>query len=529
MTRDRAIAAAEAYFDEGGFAEDLARRVAIPSESQVPERASMLAHYLDGEIAPSLQRLGFATETVVNPAGAGPMLIAERREPGAATTVFGYGHGDVIRGLEPQWHEGLSPWELKAVGERLYGRGTADNKGQHTINMAALELVLQTRGRLGFNSVFLIETGEEIGSPGLREVCRLYQDRLRADVLIASDGPRLAPERPTIFLGARGAMNFDLIVDLREGGHHSGNWGGLLANPGIILAHALATITSEKGAIRVRDWVPAHLPNSVRAALADLTVEGGDGAPEIDPDWGEPGLSPAEKVFGWCSFEVLAFTTGNPENPVNAIPPRAKATCQIRFVVGVEPENFLPALRRHLDAHGFPMVTIERWAKAYFPATRLDPDHPWVRWAAASIETTTGKRPATQSRRLIAERHLRDRSRHADRLGASFLRVLLAACAERAHADAGRARGIAGDGRALLGSRRARRSAEAGLSLTPPGPGIPRSPKPRAGCAARTARSRTRSPRKRRAHTVRRRSSRSAPWPSRPCSARKSRRDCRAS
>ena len=58
MTRDRAIAAAEAYFDEGGFAEDLARRVAIPSESQVPERASMLARYLDGEIAPSLQRLG---------------------------------------------------------------------------------------------------------------------------------------------------------------------------------------------------------------------------------------------------------------------------------------------------------------------------------------------------------------------------------------------------------------------------------------------------------------------------------------
>jgi len=51
-------------------------------------------------------------------------------------------------------------------------------------------------------------------------------------------------------------------------------------------------------------------------------------------------------------------------------------------------------LRRHLDAHGFPMVKVERWAKAYFPATRLDPDHPWVRWAAGSIERTTGKRAA---------------------------------------------------------------------------------------------------------------------------------------
>ena len=121
------------------------------------------------------------------------MLIAERREGAPATTVLGYGHGDVIRGLEPQWREGLSPWELWPQGERLYGRGTADNKGQHTINIAALDCVLQTRGRLGFNAKFLIETGEEIGSPGLREVCRPDKDRLAADVLIASDGPRLAP------------------------------------------------------------------------------------------------------------------------------------------------------------------------------------------------------------------------------------------------------------------------------------------------------------------------------------------------
>src|SRR5215469_14664810 len=276
MSRAAAIAAAQAYFDGGRFAADLARRVAIPTESQIDERLPVLRAYLADEIAPSFARLGFTSEIVDNPVRGGPMLIAERREDGAATSVFGYGHGDVIRGLEPQWHEGLSPWQLRQQGPRLYGRGTADNKGQHTINLAALDCVLQTRGRLGFNSTFLIETGEEIGSPGLREVCRQYKDRLAADVLIASDGPRLAPERPTIFLGARGAMNFDLSVELREGGHHSGNWGGLLANPGVILAHALATITTPQGTIRVREWVPQHMPNSVRAALADCVVDGGE-------------------------------------------------------------------------------------------------------------------------------------------------------------------------------------------------------------------------------------------------------------
>src|SRR5437588_3782528 len=189
MTRAAAIAAAERYFDDGAFAADLARRVAIPTESQVEERLPVLRSYLADEIAPSFARLGFTSEIVDNPVHGGPVLIAERQEEGAATTVFGYGHGDVIRGLEPQWREGLSPWQLTQQGERLYGRGTADNKGQHTINLAALDCVLQTRGRLGFNAKFLIETGEEIGSPGLREVCRQYDDRLAGFVLIASDGP----------------------------------------------------------------------------------------------------------------------------------------------------------------------------------------------------------------------------------------------------------------------------------------------------------------------------------------------------
>lgn len=394
MSREKAIAEASRYFDEGGFAADLARRVAIPTESQNPERGGELRAYLEQEMRPPLEALGCRCELIENPLGSGPFLYAERIEDEGLATVFSYGHGDVIRGLEPQWREGLSPWRLHQEGDRWYGRGTADNKGQHSINLGALAAVLRTRGRLGFNLKLLIETGEETGSIGLREVCAANKDRFRADALIASDGPRLEPGRPTLFLGTRGAMNFDLEVKLRDGGHHSGNWGGLLADPGILLAHALATITTAKGAIRIPEWKPKSLPNSVRAALADCTPTGGDDAPAIDPDWGEPGLSPAEKVYGWSSFEVLAFKTGNPENPVNAIPPKAVATCQIRFVAGTEPESFMPALRRHLDENGFSMVEIRPWKKAYFAATRLDPDDPWVRWAAASIERTTGTRPA---------------------------------------------------------------------------------------------------------------------------------------
>jgi acetylornithine deacetylase/succinyl-diaminopimelate desuccinylase-like protein len=395
MTRAAALAAVEKYFDSGAFAADLARRVAIPTESQNPARAAELERYLDTEMAESLARMGMTSRIFSNPVGQhGPFLVAELIEDPKRPTVLMYGHGDVIRGQDEQWRAGLAPWTLRQEGDRIYGRGTADNKGQHTINLAAIEAVLRARGKLGFNLKVLIETGEEMGSPGLKEFCEQNKPLLAADVLIASDGPRLEPRRATLFLGSRGLYNFTMTVELRKGAHHSGNWGGALANPGILLAQAIASITDARGAIRVPEWRPTTLTPSVRAALAGLRIDGGDDAPEIDAQWGEPGLTPIERIFGWNSFEVLAYVTGNPDKPVNAIPPRASATCQLRFVVGLKPDDILPALRRHLDRHGFTMVTLAPARDAALNATRLDPESPWVKWTAASIERTTGKKPA---------------------------------------------------------------------------------------------------------------------------------------
>ncbi len=394
MSRENAIKHVERYFDDGGFFADLARRVAIPTESQNPDRSADLLRYLSAEMQPSFERLGFKCRILDNPLrGRGPFLLAERIEDPSLVTVFSYGHGDVVRGQEKNWRAGLEPWTLKKDGDRLYGRGTADNKGQHSINLAAMAAAIAARGKLGFNLKVLIETGEEVGSPGLREVCAENLPAFKADVLIASDGPRLSPQLPTLFLGTRGALNMDLVVDLREGGHHSGNWGGLLANPGIILAHAIASITGPKGEIRLPEWRPDSLTPAVRAVLDGLEVDGGENAPEIDQDWGEPGLMPVERVFGWNSFEVLAFTCGNPDKPVNAIPPRASAHCQLRYVVGTNPADIVPALQRHLVKNGFRMVTVTPARDGFFPATRLDVEHPWVRWAAASLQRTSGKKP----------------------------------------------------------------------------------------------------------------------------------------
>ncbi|HEY4370675.1 MAG TPA: M20 family metallopeptidase [Burkholderiales bacterium] len=395
MSRDTALARSRRHFEDGGFIADLARRVAVRTESQNPQARPALMQYLQAEMVPALEAMGFACAILDNPAPqGGPFLVAERIEDAHLPTMLSYGHADVIRGLEEQWREGLDPWQLKQEGTRWYGRGSADNKGQHSVNLAALSSVLAERGRLGFNAKFLIETGEEIGSPGLAEFCTREKPRLKADVLIASDGPRLSSERPTLYLGSRGAVNFDFRVRLREGAHHSGNWGGLLANPGVVLAHALASVIDRNGRVLVPELLPEAMPDSVRRALADCAVAPGPGEPAIDDEWGEPGFSRAEKVYGWNTFEVLAFRTGNPENPVNAIPGLATAHCQVRYVAGCDPMSFVPALRRHLDAHGFGEVEVTRSAKGLFHATRLDPDTPWVRWAVDSITRTLGVKPA---------------------------------------------------------------------------------------------------------------------------------------
>ncbi|MBK6790418.1 MAG: M20 family metallopeptidase [Rubrivivax sp.] len=393
MKREHALALAAQHFDSGNFARDLARRVALRTESQDPASGPALLAYLAEEIGPSLAALGFTFTIHPNPEPPyGPLLVATRHEGGALPTVLMYGHGDVVRGQDSSWTRGQGPWSLAAEGERLYGRGTADNKGQHSINIAALAQVLAAReGRLGFNVKWLVETGEETGSPGLAAFCAAHAAELAADVLVASDGPRLRADRPTVFLGSRGVANFDLALKLRDGAHHSGNWGGLLRNPGTVLAAAIASLVDGRGRILVQALRPPPIPANVRAALAGVEVGGDPGDPAIDAGWGEPGLTPAERVFGWNTLEVLAMRTGNPDHPVNAIPAAAQARLHLRFVVGTDISRLRAAVRDHLAKQGFGDIEVSE--PEIMNATRLDPDNAWVRFALASIERSTGCAP----------------------------------------------------------------------------------------------------------------------------------------
>jgi acetylornithine deacetylase/succinyl-diaminopimelate desuccinylase-like protein len=393
MTRADAIARAHQHLHSGEFLAELDRRVAYPTESQNHERRGALRAYLEEELTPAFSQLDFSTRLIESPTGKGPYLLAEYRESATAPTVLMYGHGDVVDGMVGEWRDNLDPWRTTISGNRVYGRGTADNKGQHSINMSALAAVREARGgRLGFNAKFIIETGEEIGSPDLRQVCDALADDLKADLFVGSDGPRLSADRPTIFLGCRGGLRIHLDVNLREGAHHSGNWGGVLSNAATVLANAIATLVDGDGRLLLDELKPPRISNQIRAVLADVKVEPMADEPTLSPNWGEEGLSPAERLYAWNTLEVLAMSSGNIEKPANAIPGRAQAVLQLRFVVGTKVETAVDAIRAHLHENGFSMVEVS--AAQSFAASRTDFDSPWIKWTAESIRQTTGRAPA---------------------------------------------------------------------------------------------------------------------------------------
>lgn len=393
MGREQLMERAAAWFDAGGLLAQMRRRVAVASASDNQPGPGVLEVYLAQEMQPELEAMGFGCTVLANPLpGNGPMLIARRIEDPTLPTLLSYGHGDTVGGQDASWRAGLSPWTLTVEGDRWYGRGTADNKGQHSINLAALQQVIAARGgRLGYNVTLLLEMGEETGSPGLRELCAVQRDLLRADVFIASDGPRVHAQRPTLFMGSRGIVNFALRLKSRERAFHSGNWGGVLSNPGIVMAHAVATLTDAQGRIQVEGLRPSPPELAVREALQGVEIGGDADDPAIDPDWGEPGLSAAERLMAWNTLEVLAMGCGSPDRPINAIPASAVAHCQLRFVPGTPWQDLQGIVQRHLQARGFPDITVEVLAAT--PATRLGMDSPWIEWLCASVGRSVGKRP----------------------------------------------------------------------------------------------------------------------------------------
>lgn len=196
-----------------------------------------------------LGSMGFSVEVVATDLH--PIILASRGTNPAWPHVVVYGHYDV------QPADPLNLWTTPAFepavrGNRIYGRGAADNKGPLMTNITAIARLLEKHPELPLRITFLIEGEEEMGSPSFPKFLEKYKDRLReADFVYLSDTALPNEHQVVLTCGLRGLTLFDVQITGAKGDLHSGLHGGVLLNPIQALAEIIATLHTSDGRVNV--------------------------------------------------------------------------------------------------------------------------------------------------------------------------------------------------------------------------------------------------------------------------------------
>jgi acetylornithine deacetylase/succinyl-diaminopimelate desuccinylase-like protein len=200
-------------------------------------------------VAGLLGSIGFKVEVVHTKLH--PVILAERHGKPEWPHVIIYGHYDV-QPADPLNLWTSAAFEPEIRGNRLYGRGSADNKGPLMTHISAVARLLERRPDLPLNITFMIEGEEEMGSPSFPLFLEQYQHRLRkADFVFLSDTGIPREDQIVITCGLRGLVLFDVVATGAKSDLHSGLHGGVLRNPIQALAELCATLHTPDGRVNV--------------------------------------------------------------------------------------------------------------------------------------------------------------------------------------------------------------------------------------------------------------------------------------
>lgn len=204
-----------------------------------------------------LQEIGFTVE-VVKTAGH-PIILATRSGEAHWPHVLIYGHYDV-QPPDPIDLWKSPPFEGTVVGPRMYGRGTADNKGPSLAHVAAVGRLLEENPKLPLRITFVFEGEEEIGSPSFRPFLESHRERLKADFVLLSDTGIPREDQMVITAGLRGIMTFEVEFTGPKIDLHSGMHGGVLLNPLQAMAEVCASLHTADGLVNVPGFYDDVLP-----------------------------------------------------------------------------------------------------------------------------------------------------------------------------------------------------------------------------------------------------------------------------
>ena len=384
------LAKLDAYFTEHRDTHlkelnDFLRIQSISSLSEHKQDMQVAASWL----AAAMKRINLENISI-DETGGHPVVYADwLHAPGKPTILF-YGHYDV-QPVDPLNLWETPPFEPTVRDNKLFARGSSDDKGQVFMHLKAIEALFALEGTLPVNVKFIIEGEEEIGSPNLPPYVEKNKEKLAADLILISDTSLYAPGKPAVCYGLRGLTGVQIDVRGAKGDLHSGLYGGGVQNAIHALAQILASFRDEHGTIQVEGFYDNVRPLSEeeRQAYRDLNFDEEALKEEVGVKqlFGEKGYSYLEQTWARPTLEINGVFGGfSGEGIKTVLPAEAGAKITCRLVPDQDPDEIVALLKAHVEKHK-PVgvdITISEFDKG---APYITPfDHPVIQAAGRSYE-----------------------------------------------------------------------------------------------------------------------------------------------
>lgn len=325
-----------------------------------------------------------------------PIVYGEKIISSDLPTVLVYGHYDV-QPADPYELWDSPPFEPIIKDEKIYARGSADDKGQFYMHVKALEMMLATDS-LPCNVKFMIEGEEEIGSDNLETFVRNHTDKLKSDVVLISDTSMIANDCPSITTGLRGLAYLEVEVTGPNRDLHSGVYGGAVANPINILCEMIASLHDENRRVTIPGFYDdvAEVAAEERAMMAkapfDQAVYNDDLG--IKAELGEKGYTTLERVSIRPTLDVNGIWGGyTGPGAKTVLPSKAFAKISMRLVPNQSSEKIMRLFSEHFLKIAPASVKVEVRPHHGGEAAVTPTDSIAYRAAAQAMETTFGKTP----------------------------------------------------------------------------------------------------------------------------------------
>ncbi len=367
---------------------DLQTLIRQPSVSAKNEGIEQCARL----VAKMLKKSGIKSE-ILRLKGVAPLVYGEiQSKKNPNKTILFYNHYDV-QPAEPfdLWDD--PPFSGVVKGNKIFGRGSADDKGELITRIKAVDAFLQQTGDVPCNVKFVIEGEEEIGSAHVEQYLRKYQKKFSCDGVIWEFGYVDAKSRPIIGLGMKGLLYVELTAKESVRDAHS-SLAVIIKNPAWRLVDALKTLRDSSGKILIKDWYREVTPFN-KSDLELLSKEPFDES-GFKSEYGiseflnnKKGIAVKKALAGDPTCNIAGMISGYTlQGAKTVLPSSATVKIDFRLVPKMDPKKQMARLRSHLKKHGFSDIQIKMYHGE--AASRTDPTSPFVENVKAAAKSSFG-------------------------------------------------------------------------------------------------------------------------------------------